>query len=69
MIRDDDSGDMNNVTSTKQNVNASTGIVVLAYNDTTAVVLAPPRPTVGPGRPARRQLHRDAARRAEPGSW
>ncbi len=35
VIRDDDSGDMNNVTSTKQNFNAATGIVVLAYNDTT----------------------------------
>ena len=35
VIRDESSGDMNNATSTKQNVNSSTGIVVLAYNDTT----------------------------------
>jgi PKD repeat protein len=35
VIRDDDSAHMNNATSTKQNLNAATGIVVLAYNDTT----------------------------------
>ena len=35
VIRDDDSGDMNNATSTKQNITSSSGIVVLAYNDTT----------------------------------
>ena len=35
VIRDDASAKMNNVTSTKQNVNSSTGIVMLAFNDTT----------------------------------
>ncbi|OGN88275.1 MAG: hypothetical protein A2X23_04345 [Chloroflexi bacterium GWC2_73_18] len=35
VINDADSGDMNNVTSTKQNVNSTTGLVVLATNDTT----------------------------------
>ena len=35
VIRDDGSADLNNATSTKQNVNSSSGIVVLAYNDST----------------------------------
>jgi PKD repeat protein len=34
-IRDDASAKMNNVTSTKQNVNSTSGIVALAFNDTT----------------------------------
>ena len=37
VIRDSDSVDMNNATSTKQNVNSSSGIVVLAYNDSTHI--------------------------------
>ena len=37
VIRDDDSGEMNDATSTKQNLSASAGIVVLAYNDATNV--------------------------------
>jgi len=36
VIRDVASADMNNVTSTKQNVNSTTGLVVLASNDTTS---------------------------------
>jgi hypothetical protein len=35
VIRDADSADMNNATSTKQNVDSTTGLVVLASNDTT----------------------------------
>ncbi len=35
MIRDDASAKMNNATSTKQNVNSTTGVVVEAFNDTT----------------------------------
>ena len=35
VIRDSDSAGLNNATSTKQNVNATTGIVVLAFNDDT----------------------------------
>jgi PKD repeat protein len=35
VIQDGLSADMNNVTSTKQNVNSTTGLVVLATNDTT----------------------------------
>jgi PKD repeat protein len=34
VIQDPSSADMNNATSTKQNVNASTGIVIVATNDT-----------------------------------
>jgi PKD repeat protein len=36
VIRDVTSADMNNVTSTKQNVNSTTGLVVLASNDITS---------------------------------
>jgi hypothetical protein len=36
VISDDDSPDLNNVTSTKQNVDASTGMVVLASNEHTS---------------------------------
>jgi PKD repeat protein len=49
-IRDGASADMNNATSTKQNVNATTGLVVLATNDATGYywhnyeALAPPPP-------------------------
>jgi PKD repeat protein len=50
VIRDDSSGDMNNATSTKQNLNAATGIVLLAYNDATNVYWhhheVPPAPPV-----------------------
>ncbi len=35
VIRDDSKPDLNNVTSTKQNLNDTTGIVVLAFNDNT----------------------------------
>ncbi len=35
VIRDDASAKMNNATSTKQNVNSTTGVVVEAFNDTT----------------------------------
>lgn len=35
VIRDADVADLNNVSSTKQNVNATTGLVVIATNDTT----------------------------------
>ena len=35
VIRDDASAKMNNVTSTKQNINSTSGVVVLAFNDTT----------------------------------
>lgn len=53
VIRDDDSSDLNNATSTKQNLTATTGIVVLAYNDDTDLYwhhheagTAPPVPPV-----------------------
>jgi PKD repeat protein len=36
VIRDAASADMNNATSTKQNVNSATGLVVMASNDTTS---------------------------------
>jgi PKD repeat protein len=51
-IRDAASSNMNNATSTKQNVNATTGLVVLATNDTTGYYwhnyesLAPQAPPV-----------------------
>jgi concanavalin A-like lectin/glucanase superfamily protein len=47
VIHDADSQDMNNVTSAKQNVNSSTGLVVMASNDTTQSTTSYPSPAGG----------------------
>jgi len=47
VLFDPNSLDMNNVTSTKQNVNSTTGLVILASNDTTQPTTSYPSPTGG----------------------
>lgn len=47
IMTDPNSQDMNNVTSTKQNVNSTTGLVVMASNDTTQPTTSYPNPTGG----------------------
>jgi hypothetical protein len=47
ILADPDSQDMSNVTSTKQNVNSTTGLLVMASNDTTQANSTYPSPTGG----------------------
>ena len=47
VLTDPNSLDMNNATSTKQNVNSTTGLVILASNDTTQPTTSYPSPTGG----------------------